>query len=86
MYVIRPQFFIPMITLLRNVAKNSAQYKEQLAEIHNQNIDIANFENLFKDSFGKNATWAKAQDLSIKKLTKGNPTMIAKFAELEKES
>ncbi len=126
MYVIRPQFFIPMITLLRNAAKNSAQYKEQLADIQNQNIDISNFENqmvAFKDSFGKNVVWAserfsdaikniddtiklltkmrenltlsekhlntannKAQDLSIKKLTKGNPTMIAKFAELENES
>ena len=126
MYVIRPQFFIPMITLLRNAAKNSAQYKEQLADIQNQNIDISNFENqmiAFKDSFGKNVVWAserfsdaikniddtiklltkmrenltlsekhlntannKAQDLSIKKLTKGNPTMIAKFAELEEQS
>lgn len=125
MYVIRPQFFIPMITLLRNAAKNSAQYKEQLAEIQNQNIDISNFENemfAFKDSFGKNVLWAserfsdaikniddtiklltkmrenltlsekhlntannKAQDLTIKKLTKGNPTMIAKFEELNNE-
>lgn len=123
MYVIRPQFFIPMITLLRNASKNSSQYMEQLAELKNQNIDISNFENemfAFKDSFGKNVLWAserfsdaikniddtiklltkmrenltlsekhlntantKAQDLSIKKLTKGNPTMIAKFAELK---
>lgn len=122
MYVIRPQFFIPMITLLRNAAKNSAQYREQLVEVQNQNIDISNFEEqmtAFKDSFGKNVMWAserfsdaikniddtiklltkmrenltlsekhldtannKAQNLSIKKLTKDNPTMIAKFAEL----
>lgn len=121
MYVIRPQFFIPMITLLRNAAKNSAQYREQLVEVQNQNIDISNFEEqmiAFKDSFGKNVMWAserfsdaikniddtiklltkmrenltlsekhlntansKAQDLTIKKLTKDNPTMIAKFAE-----
>lgn len=56
MYVIRPQFFIPMITLLRNAAKNSAQYREQLVEVQNQNIDISNFEEqiiAFKDSFGK---------------------------------
>ncbi len=123
MYVIRPQFFIPMITLLRNAAINSAQYREQLVEIQNQNIDISNFEDqmlAFKDSFGKNVQWAserfsaaikniddtikllqkmrdnltmsekhlntannKAQDLTIKKLTKGNPTMSAKFKELE---
>lgn len=123
MYVIRPQFFIPMITLLRNAAKNSAQYREQLVEVQNQNIDISNFEEqmiAFKETFGKNVSWAsdrfaaaikniddtitlltkmrenltmsekhlntannKAQDLSIKKLTKNNPTMAAKFAELE---
>ena len=123
MYVIRPQFFIPLITLLRNAAKNSAHYREQLVEVQSQNIDISNFEDqmkLFKDSFGKNVQWAsdrfknaiddidktikllektktdltlsakhlnsandKAQDLSIKKLTKGNPTMIEKFAEIE---
>jgi len=122
MYVIRPQFFIPMITLLRNAAKNSAHYREQLVEVQNQNIDISNFEEqmiAFKDSFGKNVMWAserfsdaikniddtiklltkmrenltlsekhlntannKAQDLTIKKLTKDNPTMTAKFAEL----
>ncbi len=126
MYVIRPQFFIPMITLLRNAAQNAAQYKDQLLEVQNQNIDIANFENQmndFKDKFGRNYRLAsekfqtaiseidktidhlektkkallssednlrlankKAEDLTIKKLTKGNPTMIAKFAELEKES
>ncbi len=122
MYVIRPQFFIPMITLLRNAARNSISYREQLVEVQNQNIDISNFENqmlTFKNSFGKNVQWAserfsdaikniddtikllqkmrdnltlsekhlntantKAQDLSIKKLTKGNPTMTAKFEEL----
>lgn len=122
MYVIRPQFFIPMITLLRNAAKNAAHYREQLVEVQNQNMDISNFEEqmiAFKDSFGKNVMWAskrfsdaikniddtiklltkmrenltlsekhlntannKAQDLTIKKLTKDNPTMIAKFAEL----
>ncbi len=125
MYVIRPQFFIPMITLLRNAAKNSAQYREQLAEAQNQNIDISNFEyqmNDFKDKFGRNYRLAsekfqtaiteidktiehlektkkallssednlrlankKAEDLTIKKLTKGNPTMTAKFAELDAE-
>ena len=123
MYVIRPQFFIPMITLLRNAALNSVYYKEQLAEVRNQNIDISKFENNmmdFKDRFGKNFELAsrkfqiamkeidetikhlektkdallssennlrlandKAQDLTIKKLTKNNPTMTQKFAELK---
>lgn len=123
MYVVRPQFFIPIITLLRNAALNSMEYKRELAEIRNQNIDITNFEqNLmdFKDSFSKNYQHAhdrfvdaiaeidksinhlqkikenltksdnhlrtannKIEDISIKKLTKGNPTMQAKFAELE---
>lgn len=122
MYVIRPQFFIPMITLLRNAALNSLEYRQQLAEMREQNIDISNFEesmNDFKDKFGKNFKEAtdrfndaineidktiqhlqktkenllksgnhlrlandKAQDLSIKKLTKDNPTMAQKFAEL----
>ncbi len=125
MYVIRPQFFIPVITILRNAALNSLQYRQELAEIRNQNIDIAHFEenmNEFKDKFGRNFRLAsdkfrtaieeidktithlqktkeallssennlrlandKAQDLTIKKLTKGNPTMQAKFAELESE-
>ncbi len=125
MYVIRPQFFIPIITLLRNAAMNSISYKEQLAEYKTQNIDISNFENdmlEFKDKFGRNYDLAsrkfqtaikeidetikhlektkeallssennlrlandKAQDLSIKKLTKNNPTMQKKFAELENE-
>jgi hypothetical protein len=124
MYVIRPQFFIPMITLLRNAAQNSLKYKSELALVKAQNIDIANFEdelNSFKDAFGKNYELAsrkfqtaideidksidhlqktkealigtdrnlrlandKAQDVTIKKLTRGNPTMAAKFAELEK--
>ncbi len=124
MYVIRPQFFIPMITLLRNAAQNTLQYKTELALVKAQNIDIANFEDeldKFKDAFGKNYDIAsrrfqtaideidksidhlqktkeallgtdrnlrlaneKAQDVTIKKLTRGNPTMAAKFAELDK--
>lgn len=122
MYVIRPQFFIPIITLLRNAAMNSISYREQLVELKNQNIDITNFENDmidFKDKFSRNFDLAsrkfqnaikeidetikhlektkesllssennlrlandKAQDLSIKRLTKGNPTMAKKFSEL----
>jgi len=122
MYVVRPQFFIPIITLLRNAAMNSMQYKAELAQMRNENIDITNFEesiNVFKESFAKNYEMAarkfktaieeidktidhlqktkeallssvnnlrlannKADDLTIKKLTKGNPTMIAKFNEL----
>ena len=124
MYVIRPQFFIPIITLLRNAALNSLKYKAELATIRNQNVDITNFEeniNKFKEGFSKNFLSAsthfqeaikeidksiarmqkvkeelttsenqlrlanqKAEDLSIKKLTKGNPTMTAKFDELTK--
>lgn len=124
MYVIRPQFFIPMITLLRNAALNSLKYKSELAEVREQNIDIANFEdnmNEFKMSFSRNTDLAfdqytkaieeidksidrltkvkdnlmksgnnlrlannKAQDLSIKKLTRGNPTMQAKFEEAKR--
>lgn len=123
MYVIRPQFFIPMITLLRNAAANSLQYKKELATIKNQNIDISHFEedmNDFKEKFARNYRIAsdkfkkaieeidktidhlqktkeallssennlrlannKAEDLSIKRLTRNNPTMQAKFAELE---
>ena len=123
MYVIRPQFFIPMITLLRNAAMNALQYKQELAVIKNQNIDISHFEedmNEFKDKFSRNFRLAsekfqkaieeidktidhlqktkdallssennlrlannKAEDLSIKRLVKNNPTMAAKFAELE---
>jgi hypothetical protein len=122
MYVIRPQFFIPIITLLRNAAMNSLKYKAELALVRNQNIDITNFEeniNKFKDGFAKNYELAsnrfktaideidktidhlqktkdallssennlrlannKAEDLTIKRLTRSNPTMTAKFAEL----
>jgi hypothetical protein len=122
MFVIRPQFFLPMITLLRNAALSSLEYKTQLALIKEQNIDITHFEeNLetFKDAFSKNYDIAsrkfqtaiaeidksidhlqktkdallssdrqlrlandKAQDVTIKKLTKGNPTMAEKFREL----
>jgi len=122
MYVIRPQFFIPMITLLRNAAMGSLKYKSELALVRNQNVDITNFEeNLdkFKTGFAKNFDLAsrkfktaieeidktidhlqktkdallssgdnlrhannKADDLTIKKLTRGNPTMTAKFNEL----
>lgn len=123
MYVIRPQFFIPMITILRNASLNSLQYKQELAVIRNQNIDISHFEedmNDFKTKFAKNYELAskkfklaideidktidhlqktkdallssennlrlannKAEDLSIKRLTRNNPTMAAKFKELE---
>jgi hypothetical protein len=123
MYVIRPQFFIPMITLLRNAALNSLQYKTELAVIKSQNIDITHFEEhleTFKGAFSKNYELAstrfhtaideidksinhlqktkdallgadrnlrlandKAQDVTIKKLTRDNPTMAAKFAELK---
>lgn len=123
MYVVRPQFFIPIITLLRNAAMNSLQYKKELATIKNQNIDISHFEedmNDFKEKFARNYRLAsekfkkaieeidktidhlqktkeallssennlrlannKAEDLSIKRLTRNNPTMQAKFAELE---
>ena len=123
MYVIRPQFFIPIISVLRNAAMNSLQYRRELEVVRNQNIDITHFEddiNEFKDKFSRNYRLAsekfqkaieeidktidhlqktkdallssennlrlannKAEDLSIKKLTKGNPTMAAKFAELE---
>jgi hypothetical protein len=122
MYVIRPQFFIPMITLLRNAALNSLNFKTELAIIRAQNIDITKFEEDLseaKDYFAKNYDLAnrkfqdaiseidkairalentksallgseknlklansRAEDLSIRKLTKGNPTMAAKFAEL----
>ena len=122
MYVVRPQFFIPIITLLRNAAMNSLKYKAELAQVKNQNIDITNFEeniNTFKEGFAKNYELAsrkfkiaieeidktidhlnktkealmssennlrlannKAEDLTIKKLTRGNPTMQAKFEEL----
>ena len=125
MYVVRPQFFIPIITLLRNAAKNSLGYRKELMEVRNQNIDITNFEarlNGFKDKFDRDCRLAgnnfntaideidktikklekikgelqktvehlsqgnnKLQDITIKKLVKGNPTMAAKFEELKKE-
>ena len=124
MYVVRPQFFIPIITLLRNAAMNSLKYKAELALVRNQNIDITNFEeniNKFKEGFAKNYDLAsrkfktaieeiektidhlqktkealvssennlriannKTEDLTIKKLTRGNPTMTEKFEELKK--
>ena len=124
MYVVRPQFFIPIITILRNASLNSLKYRQELAVIKNQNIDVTNFENSlidFQTKFGNNYRIAsekfsnavdeidktidhlnkvkesllgserqlrlandKAQDLSVKKLTRGNPTMKAKFEELEK--
>ncbi|MCA0212112.1 MAG: DUF2130 domain-containing protein [Proteobacteria bacterium] len=123
MYVVRPQFFIPIITLLRNAAMNAVKYKTELALVKAQNIDITNFENElegFKTAFSRNYDLAsrrfqtaieeidksidhlqktkeallgtdrnlrlandKAQDVTLKKLTKGNPTMAAKFAELK---
>lgn len=125
MYVIRPQFFIPLISLLRNAARNSLEYRKQLAEMKNQNIDIENFEagiDEFKRLWGMHYTNAKnrfdeaiaeidktmqhlqkvrdalvtsgnhlgkantqAADLTIKRLTKGNPTMAQKFAELKEQ-
>ena len=126
MYVIRPQFFLPMITLLRNAAINSVKYKTELALVKAQNIDITQFENqleTFKNAFSKNYDLAsrhfqtaineidksidhlqktkdaligadrnlrlandKAQDVTIKKLTRGNSTMAAKFAELNSQA
>jgi hypothetical protein len=122
MYIVRPQFFIPIITVLRNAALNSVEYKRQIVRLENQNIDVRNFEYAledFKDKFGRNYRLAserfgdaikeidksidhlqkikenllksddnlrlannKAQDLSIKQLTKNNPTMKAKFEEI----
>ena len=123
MYVVRPQFFIPIITLLRNAALDSVKYRNELAVIKNQNIDITHFEeamNDFKEKFSHNYELAsrkfrtaieeidktidhlqktkdallssennlrlannKAEDLTIKRLTRNNPTMQQKFAELE---
>lgn len=123
MYIVRPQFFIPIITLLRNAAMNSLQYKSELALVKAQNIDITNFENqldVFKNAFAKNYDLAsrrfqtaideidksidhlqktkeallgtdrnlrlandKAQDVTIKRLTRGNPTMADKFTALK---
>jgi hypothetical protein len=123
MYVVRPQFFIPMITVLRDAARNSLSYKAELARVREQNVDITTFEDdldTFKTGFARNYDLAaqkfqtaikeidktidhlqktkeallgsennlrlannKAEDLSIKKLTRGNPTMAAKFAQLK---
>jgi hypothetical protein len=123
MYVVRPQFFIPIITLLRNAAQHSLKYKTELALVKSQNIDITNFENdleAFKTGFARNYELAskkfktaideidktidhlqktkdallgsennlrlannKADDLTVKKLTRGNPTMARKFDEFK---
>ncbi|MBO9645074.1 MAG: DUF2130 domain-containing protein [Pseudacidovorax sp.] len=123
MYVVRPQFFLPMVTLLRNAATKALAYKSELALVKAQNLDITRFETQlddFKTAFGRNWRLAsdgfeeavkrideaikdlektkdalyksannlrlandKAEDLTIKKLTRGNPTMAAKFAELK---
>lgn len=125
MYVIRPQFFIPIITILKNAALNSLEYKSELALIKEQNIDISNFEDqldAFRDAFGKNYELAsrkfkdaidqidrtirsleitkenlissennlrlannKAEDLTVKRLTRNNPTMASKFEELKRD-
>jgi len=122
MYIVRPQFFLPIITLLRNAAMKSLEYKTELALVKAQNVDITSFENdldNFKAAFGKNYDLAsrkfqtaideidksidhlqktkdallstdrnlrlannKAQDVTIKKLTRHNPTMSTKFDEL----
>lgn len=124
MYVVRPQCFIPIITLLRNAALNALSYKQELANVRNQDIDISNFEESllkFKNDFGRNYELAhnhfdkaieeidktiqhlekvksellgsdkqlrvatnKVEDVTVKKLTKDNPTMQAKFDNLKK--
>jgi hypothetical protein len=126
MYIVRPQFFLPIITLLRNAAMKSLEYKTELALVKSQNVDITNFENdldTFKTAFAKNYDLAsrkfqtaideidksidhlqktkdallgtdrnlrlannKAQDVTIKKLTRRNPTMATKFDELSNQS
>jgi len=126
MYVIRPQYFIPMITLLRNAARNSLQYQKELAIVRNQQVDIMNFEenmNAFKEGFSRNYRLAsdkfqtaieeidksidhlekikkaltssernlrlandKAEDLTIKKLTKNAPAVKAMFDQIGKDS
>lgn len=126
MYVVRPQAFITIITLLRNAAMNSLQFKTELAQVRAQNVDITNFEsrlNEFKSGFALNYERAskhlvtavegidktinqlqkirdglvrsednlrlannKAEEISIKKLTKGNPTMTQRFDELNQTS
>lgn len=125
-YVVRPQFFLPLITLLRNGSLNALQYKAELEQVRAQNIDITRFEEhleTFKDAFGRNYDLAsrqfqeaikridtsiaemqkvkdnllksennlrlandKAQGVTIKRLTRGNPTMQAKFAEIEQST
>ena len=125
MYVVRPQFFIPIITLLRNAALNSLKYKQELALVQSQNIDVTNFESQlsdFRDSFGRSYRLAserfsdavasidksiaqlqktkenllksedhyriannKADELTVKKLTRNNPTMQTRFAGLDKQ-
>ena len=125
MYAIRPQFFLPMISILRNAALNSMAYKAELAVVRNQNVDITNFEEsmeAFKAGFARNYDLAsrkfqtaideidktilhlqktkdalvssennlrlannKAQDLTIKRLTRNNPTMKAAFEALAEE-
>jgi len=124
MYIVRPQFFIPIISVLRNAAMKSLKYKSELSLVKAQNIDITNFESeleTFKTAFAKNSDLAsrhfltaieeidksinhlqktkdallgtnrnlrlandKAQDVTIKRLTRGNPTMASKFADLKK--
>ena len=126
MYVIRPQFFIPMITLLRNAAMNTLEYKSELALVKSQSIDVTEFEEkleTFKGGFARNYDLAsrkfedaikeidnsikhlqktkdallgtdrnlrlandKAKDVTIKKLTRGNPTMKAKFDKLSEDT
>ena len=123
MYVVRPQFFIPIITLLRNAAMNSLKYKQEIALMREQNIDITHFEedlNTFKEGFARNYDLAsrkfktaideidktithlqktkdallssennlrlannKADDLTVKKLVKSNPTMKEKFENIK---
>ena len=123
MFVIRPQFFLTLIGLITSLARNSLEYKSELARIRNQNVDVTNFEaklNEFKNSFNLNSERAtknfnkaiedidksikyledtkealiktvknfdvannKLEDLTVKRLTRGNPTMTAKFEELE---
>ncbi len=125
MYVIRPQFFIPLITLIRNLANKSLEYRKELELVRNQNIDITHFEeniNAFKEGFGRNYRLAserfskaieeidktidhlqktkehllktddnlrlannKAEDLTITKLTRNNPTMKEMFANLKSD-
>ena len=126
MYVIRPQFFIPIITLIRNMSYKALDYKKELEKVKNQNIDITHFEeniNTFKEGFGRNYRLAserfgkaideidktidhlnkikehlqktndnlrlansKAEDLTIQRLTRNNPTMKEMFDELKNAS